>query len=56
MHNENEGLRDDAYVLRRALLNTKVKQREIEKELEATKNDNLKLMVQVQSLNTQLRE
>lgn len=31
VHCENEGLRDDSYVLRKALLNTKVKQRALEK-------------------------
>ena len=56
MHGQNEGLRDDAYVLRQALFNTKVKQRAVEEQLEQTKNDNLELMVQVQSLQTQLRE
>ena len=45
VHGENEGLRDDAYVLRQALFNTKVKQRAVEEQLEQTKNDNLELMV-----------
>ena len=54
--NEMEGLRDDTYVLRQALLNTKTKQKTCEKQLETVKNDNLELMMQVQSLRTQLRE
>ena len=45
VHNFNEGLRDDAYVLRQALLNTKTKQRKLEKQLEETKNDNIELMI-----------
>ena len=56
VHSQNEGLRDDTYVLRRALLNTKVKQRALEKQLEASKSENLELIVQVQSLQTQMRE
>ena len=43
-------------MLRQALLNTKIRQREVEKQLEETKNNNIELMVQVQSLQTQLRE
>ena len=31
MNVENDALKDDAYVLRRALLNTKVKQRALER-------------------------
>ena len=56
MHTQNEGLRDDAYVLRQALLNSKVKQRALEKNLEQSKNDNLELVTQVQSLNTEMRQ
>ena len=37
-------------------MNTKIRQREVEKQLEETKNNNIELMVQVQSLQTQLRE
>jgi hypothetical protein len=38
------------------LLNTKGKQRALEKQLEKAKNENLELIVQIQSLKTQMRE
>ena len=47
VHTEMVGLRDDTYVLRKALLNTKTKQKSLEKQLETTKNDNLELMTKV---------
>ena len=37
-------------------MNTKGKQRALEKQLEKAKNENLELIVQIQSLKTQMRE
>ena len=53
---ENEGLKDDAYVLRRALLNTKAKQKALERQLEEIRSQNLELITTNNNLNLQLRE
>ena len=53
---ENEGLKDDAYVLRRALLNTKSKQKALERQLEEIRSQNLELITTNNNLNLQLRE
>ena len=53
---ENLNLQDDTYILRRALLNTKVRQKAIERQLEESKAENLDLVRTVQSLNLQLRQ
>ena len=56
VHIENMNLQDDTYILRRALLNTKVKQKAIERQLEESKAENLELVKTVQNLNLQLRQ
>ena len=44
VHVENLNLQDDTYILRRALLNTKVKQKALERQLEESKAENLELV------------
>lgn len=56
VHRENLDLKDDAYVLRRALLNTKVKQKALERQLEESRAENLELVKNVQSLNLRVRQ
>ena len=56
MHRENAGLQDDTYVLRRALLNTKVKQKAVERQLEESKADNLELLTTINNLKLQIRQ
>ena len=56
MHQENLNLQDDTYILRRALLNTKVKQKALERQLDESRAENLELVKNVQSLNLRVRQ
>ena len=56
VHQENLNLQDDTYILRRALLNTKVKQKALERQLDESRAENLELVKNVQSLNLRVRQ
>jgi hypothetical protein len=47
----NETLKDDTQVLRRAILNSKVKQKALKDQLEEMKSQNLELITKVQRLH-----